>query len=75
MREHIRKQLKEARKRMIDLDLSTGQIARSLGINPDMVSQMIHGHYYYPRYANEMYERYRILIPDPREQTLPKKAA
>lgn len=75
MTEHIRKQMKEARKRMIDLDLSTSQIAEALGLNPVMVSQLIHGHYYYPRYAAEINKRYGIFIPDPREQTPTKKAA
>jgi len=61
------KQLKEARKRMIDLDLSSGQIAEELGTSQVMISQLVHGHYYYPRYADELMRRYRIFIPDTRD--------
>lgn len=52
---------------MIDLDLTTGQIAEDLGTSPSIVSQLIHGHYYYPSYAKELMDRYGIFIPDTRE--------
>lgn len=62
-----RKQLKEARKRMIDLNISSGKIAEELGTSTAMISQLIHGSHYYPRYADELRRRYQIHIPDTRE--------
>lgn len=76
MNQRQRKQLKEAQKAMIDKDLSTGQIAADLGARPDVISQLINGHYYYPRHAAEMLRRYGILIPDTRDLRRPiRKAA
>lgn len=62
-----RKLLKEARKRMIDLDLTSGMIAEDLGVSAVMISQLVNGHNYYPRYAAELKRRYGIYIPDSRD--------
>jgi hypothetical protein len=62
-----RKQLREARKRMIDLDLTSGQIAKDLGTSVVIVSQLVNGHRYYPRHAQELWRRYQIAIPDTRD--------
>ena len=62
-----RKQLKDARKRMIDLDLTSGTIADELGTSTVIISQLVNGHNYYPRYARELWNRYQILIPDTRD--------
>lgn len=61
-----RKQLKAARKRMIDLDLTTGRIAEVLEVSPTMISQLVNGHNYYPAYAEKLRELYGIVIPDTR---------
>lgn len=71
MNQNQRKLLKEAQKAMIDKDLSTGRIAEDLGARPDVISQLINGHYYYPRYAAEILRRYGILIPDTRVHRRP----
>lgn len=70
-----RKQLKEARKRMIDLDLTSGTIAEALGVSPTMISQLVNGHNYYPTYAAEIQIRYGIVIPDIRPRRPLAKAA
>jgi hypothetical protein len=62
-----RKQLKDARKRMIDLDLTSGLIAKEIGTSAVIISQLVNGHRYYPRHAQELWRRYRIAIPDTRE--------
>jgi hypothetical protein len=62
-----RKQLKQARKQMIDLDLTSGTIADELGTSVTMISQLVNGHNYYPRFADEIFRRWGILIPDTRE--------
>lgn len=62
-----RKQLKEARKTMIDKNLTSGRIAEELGTSVTIISQLIHGHNYYPRWAEALRRRYGIVIPDTRE--------
>lgn len=62
-----RKQLKEARKRMIDLDLTSRRIADELGTSVVIISQLVNGHRYYPRYARELWRRYQIALPDTRD--------
>jgi hypothetical protein len=52
---------------MIDLDLTSGIIAEELGTTTVIISQLVNGHNYYPRYASEIFTRYGILIPDTRE--------
>jgi hypothetical protein len=66
MNELQRKQLKEARMAMIQKDLTSGKIAEELGTSVSIISQLIHGHNYYPRYAKAIFERYGIFIPDTR---------
>jgi hypothetical protein len=67
MNSRQRKQLKDARKRMIDLDLTAGMIAQQLGTSNVIISQLVNGHNYYPRYAMEIFNLYGICIPDTRE--------
>jgi hypothetical protein len=69
-----RKQLKKARKQMIDLDLTSGRIADELGTSVTMISQLVNGHNYYPRFANEIQLRWGIFIPDTRELRRPSLA-
>lgn len=52
---------------MIDLDLTSGMIADDLGTSVVMISQLMNGHNYYPRYAEQVYHRYGIFIPDTRD--------
>ena len=61
-----RKQLKEVRKRMIDLDLTSRSLAVELNTSITIISQLVNGHNYYPRYAKQLRERYGIVIPDTR---------
>jgi hypothetical protein len=62
-----RKQLKDAQKKMIDLDLTSGEIADELGASAVVISQLVNGHRYYPRWADELRRRYGILVPDTRD--------
>lgn len=52
---------------MIDMDLTSGIIAEELETSVVMISQLVNGHNYYPRYAAEMEKRYGIFIPDTRD--------
>ena len=71
-----REQIKQIKMAMIEQDLSVTQIAKQLNTRRDMISQLINGHYYYPRYAEEIKQRYGIVIPDTRRPRFePAKAA
>ena len=51
---------------MLKKNLTTKSIADALGTTVVMISQLVNGHYYYPRYAQEIERRYGIHIPDSR---------
>lgn len=59
-------QIKQIKIQMLLKDLTTAKIAEELGARRDIISQLINGHYYYPRYAKEIAARYGIFIPDTR---------
>lgn len=71
MNANQRKQLKAARKRMIDLDLTSGSLADELNTSVTIISQLVNGHNYYPRYAEALRTKYGIFIPDTRELRRP----
>ena len=60
-------QIKNIKLAMIKKDLTVSKIADELNTRRDIISQLVNGLYFYPRYAAEIRQRYGIVIPDTRQ--------
>ena len=62
-----KEQIQQIKIAIIRRGLTVTKIAEELGTRRDIISQLVNGLYYYPRYAQEMKTRYGITIPDTRK--------
>lgn len=61
--------------KLYEQDKNVKTVAEELGTSSTIISQLINGHNFYPRYAREMRERYGVVIHDFRRRRRQPKTA